>query len=162
MSSSSLLLELIKKDSVTDSGRLVIAGRLEGEPFAVGTDYRVRRLVAFVVSPMCHADVVRAVRLQFQLPDVDESRVLSLRPTLPAARLDERVFPVGKDAFNLVVLVGDFAVDRDLPGVEVNAKDVSVTRAVADIDQLRVVVAEVLRFERALRGFGADDLLLVL
>src|SRR5215510_1083336 len=111
---------------------------------------------------MCHADVVRAIRLQFQLPDVDVSRVLTLRPALLAARLDERVLPVGKDAFNLVVLVGDFAVDRDLPGVEVNAKDVSVRRAVADIDQFRVVVAEVLRFERAFRSFRADDLLLVL
>src|SRR5262245_55720914 len=122
MSSSSLLLELIKKDSVADSGRLVIAGRLEGEPFAVGTDYRVRRLVAFVFSPMCHSDVVPAVRLQFQPPDVDVSRVLPLRPALLAARFDERILSVGVNAFNLVVLVVDFAVDRDLPGVEVNAK----------------------------------------
>src|SRR5262247_4212922 len=111
---------------------------------------------------MCHADVIRAIRLQFQLPDVDESRVLSLRPALLAARLDERVLPVGKDAFNLVVLVGDFAVDRDLPGVEVNAKYVSVRRAVADINQFRIIVAEVLRFERAFRRFGADNFLLVL
>src|SRR5262249_54606248 len=59
MSSSSSLLELIKKDPVADSGRLVIAGRLEGEPFAVGTNYQVRRLVAFVFSPMGQADVVR-------------------------------------------------------------------------------------------------------
>src|SRR5215475_2324731 len=162
MSSSSLLLELIKKDSVTDSGRLVIAGRLEGEPFAVGTDYRVRRLVAFVVSPMGHADVVSAIRLQFQLPDVDVSRVLPLRPALLTARFDECVFAIGKDAFNLVVLVVDFAVDRDLPGVEVNAKYVSVRRAVADINQFRIIVAEVLRFERAFRRFGADDFLLVL
>src|SRR5262245_6066437 len=162
MSSSLSLFKLIKKDSVTDSGRLVIAGRLEGEPFAVGTDYRVRRLVAFVVSPMGHADVVSAIRLQFQLPDVDVSRVLPLRPALLTARLDERILAVGKDAFNLVVLVGDFAVDRDLPGVEVNAKYVGVRRAVAYIDQFRVIVAEVLGFERAFRRFGADDFLLVL
>src|SRR5215475_5980960 len=110
MSSSSLLLELIKKDSVADSGRLVIAGRLEGEPFAVGTDYRVRRLVAFVFSPMCHSDVVPAVRLQFQLPDVDVSRVLPLRPALLAARLDERVLPVRKDSLNLVIFAGNLAI----------------------------------------------------
>src|SRR5262245_2569970 len=111
---------------------------------------------------MGHADVVSAIRLQFQLPDVDVSRVLPLRPALLTARLDERILAVGKDAFNLVVLVGDFAVDRDLPGVEVNAKYVGVRRAVAYIDQFRVIVAKVLRFERAFRRFGADDFLLVL
>src|SRR5262249_35811646 len=82
----------------------------------------------------------------------------------PCSRLDSTsvYLPSGKMPSTSLYSSEIFAVDRDLPGVEVNAKYVGVRRAVADIDQFRIIVAEVLRFERAFRRFGADDFLLVL
>src|SRR5437762_5448242 len=106
-------LQREQEDAVAHARRLGVARRLERDTPAVVRDHGIRRLVAFVVAPAGQADEVAAVGLQRQLPDVDEAGVLSLRAALLPTRLDQRPFPVGRDAFDLVVLVWKLAIRRD-------------------------------------------------
>src|ERR1051325_6430101 len=133
------------KDPVAHTRRLVIARRLERHALAVARHHGVRRLVALVVSPMREADEVGAVGRQLQLPEVDVARVLAVR-TLLAARLDERPRPVGRDPLHFVVLIGQLAIRRQFAGGEIDAHHVGIARAVAGVDELGVIVAEVLGF----------------
>ena len=89
------------EDAVTDARRILAARRLKRDAPAVAADDRIRRLEAAVLTPVRHAGEVLAVRLELQLPDVDVVRVLF---ELVAARFDQRVLAVGKDALDLVVL----------------------------------------------------------
>src|SRR5256885_8951496 len=81
-------LQREQEDAVAHARRLGVARRLERDTPAVVRDHGIRRLVAFVVAPAGEADEVAAVGLQRQLPDVDEARVLSLRPALLPTGLD--------------------------------------------------------------------------
>src|SRR5262245_27352977 len=110
---TSPLLQVEDEDAVADAGRVAAARRLERDAPAVGADHGVRCLVARILAPSRDAREVLAVRLELELPDVDVVRVL-LR--LFAARLDQRVLAVRKDAFDLVVLAGELAERRRLSG----------------------------------------------
>src|ERR1044071_735356 len=64
------------EDTVPHARRLVVARRLERDPRGVIADHRIRRLVALVVTPAREPDEIGTVRLERQLPDVNEARVL--------------------------------------------------------------------------------------
>ena len=91
---------------MSNSGRFIVSGRLKGHPLAVRADHRIGSFVTLIISPVGHSDEIRAVQLKFQFPQVNIFRVLPRRSTLVATRFHQRVLPIWKDSFNLVVLVG--------------------------------------------------------
>ena len=150
--------EPVQEDPVAHARRIGAPRRLEGEPLSIRRDGRVRRLVAVPVAPARHAHELGAVRREGELPEIDVPRVLPVR-ALIAARLDERPRAVGGHALHLVVLAGQLAIGRDLPRRDVEAHHVGlVVLAVAHVDQLAVVVAEVLRLEGAVGALRAQQL----
>src|SRR6185436_9996392 len=98
------LFEGHHENSVANPRRVLAPRRLEGDFPPIRAHDRVGSLEARVLAPPGYAGEVLAVRFQLQFPDIDEVRVLL---PLLAAGFDQRVLPVRKDSFDLVVLAGE-------------------------------------------------------